>query len=127
MPTIKQAVADRIRQVEQNLKIHMAMMHLAAGRTTPEAIAEYESQMKKKRQAEEARLAAIEAAKTPAQRLKEKQAACDHEFRDGNARSVCHICKLSVPKIFAAGYNMGHNVGYDAGYQERGQHDSDEE
>jgi hypothetical protein len=75
---------------------------------------------------EQKRLAAIEAAKTPAQRLKEKQAACTHHFDklDKNPRFVrCTGCNLRLSKHAALWYHAG----YDDGYQKRGQHETDEE
>jgi flagellar biosynthesis/type III secretory pathway protein FliH len=80
---------------------------------TPEAIAKYEAAQK----AERDRLAAIEAAKSPAQRLKEKQEACSHEFPRVMAtnRVKCRNCGFTVTRQFAKGYNMGHSDGYDAG------------
>ena len=79
---------------------------------TLEAIAKAEAA----RKVEQARLAAIEAAKSPAQKLREKQAACDHEFYEKHIyRQKCAICKKLYSGAAIKAYQEGHDKGYDAG------------
>jgi hypothetical protein len=72
---------------------------------TPEYIAKAEAE----RKAEEARLAAIEAAKTPAQRLKEKQARCTHQFDKLASRRMaqCIHCDFQLNRTAALWYHAG--------------------
>lgn len=53
---------------------------------------------------ERERLAAIEAAKSPEQKLREKQEACSHDF---NKKNVCEHCKLEASADFVRGYELG--------------------
>lgn len=77
---------------------------------------EYERRHKQY-EAEQTRLAAIEAAKSPAQKRRERQAKCRHEFRVVNHRYVCRRCEKRVSQSFALGYAAGHEAGYDDGQE----------
>jgi hypothetical protein len=104
---------------------HAKLMHFFAGRRTPEEIAAWEKDAMKRHKAEQKRRADIEAAKSPAQKLKEKQDACDHEFIVPlRPKPKCTKCKLVVSRDFASGYMSGHDKGHRLGV-ENCQYDSD--
>ncbi len=67
---------------------------------------------------EQDRLAAIEAAKTPKQRLREKQAACRHNFVKRGWKRRCKICNLVVSSAAQRAYEDGFQKGRDAGRED---------
>ncbi len=123
MPDWQKLVSQTIKDCTPLMVMPPGIFKKFMAMHTPEAIAKYEAE----RKAEQARLAAIEAAKTPAQKLKEKQDACTHEFELHLRMTPCIRCNLKVTRDYARGYMAGKAAGYEAGYQERGQHDTDEE
>lgn len=124
-------IRDCAEQYMQTVILSQAMYNKFMHLSSPEEMAKDDA----RRQKERDRLAAIEAAKTPAQRMKEKQERCDHEFTNiplrgeirDPVRPHCMLCGLKVSASFARGYAAGHRMGHDAGYHERGQHDTDQE
>lgn len=117
--TLKELGQQRFQNIANTLVMNQNMYRKFMGLHTPEAIAAHEARLNKERD----RLAAIEAAKSPAQKLKEKQEACDHEFVRTTAYVTktrekllrCKKCKLISTESYVNGYRAGHDKGYDAG------------
>ncbi len=79
---------------------------------------EEKQRAREKYEAEQARLAAAEAAKTPAQRLREQQERCHHDFRGTQCR-ICHKrATAAFVKGYADGFEKGHDEGRDAQCEE---------
>ncbi len=113
-------IKDYMRSTESLLQNQQKVFAILM-RETPEKTAKRLADYKKERD----RLDAIEAAKSPAQKLREKQAACEHMFGAlpepgaiyDPKRPECHVCGLKVSMSFARGYQEGHDKGYEAGQQ----------
>lgn len=58
----------------------------------------------KAHEAERARLAEIERRKSPAQRRREAQARCHHDF---SKKLVCRNCKMRASRAFVDGFEQG--------------------
>lgn len=102
--TIRDYMEHHAKRMEDNLRLYSMFV-------TPE-----EQERNTKAYAESTRIAKeIEDRKSPAQKLRERQAACIHDFTKRKGIYVCRNCKIKPGASFVRGWREAWTNGYDAG------------